>query len=197
MPVLNEELAGQVDEAAASGGQFEALEPGVYTARLGKVEATIASTKSPMWKLEFEDIRDLDGDKQPGRQWTNLVLVDTAMWKVGQFFAAFGVSTKTDTEELVGHRCRLSIDRRVITKGKRTGEQGNEIAGFLPLMTTDDGFDRLAKMQNRLASSVKPGKAAGAKAAVKPAAAKDETAKDAPADALAPAPADDGESLEF
>lgn len=170
MPKLPAPLQDAVDNAPKS--EFEPLEPGVYTARLAEVQAT--QTKSgnnpgtPMWALTFDEVRDLDGGRKPGRLWTNLVLADSTMWKVNQFFAAFGAPSATDTDEMINHRIRLQVEKRVITQGKRTGQEGNEIGGFVALNTTDEGFEALAKLQRSLGNQSATPKKAAAKSAAAP-----------------------------
>lgn len=188
MPKLPAPLADQAREAAASGGSF-LLEPGVYVGRLAKVEATKSkSSNNPMWALEFDDIHDLDGNKKPGKQFTNLTLIDNSMWKVGLFFAAFGVPEDTDADDLVGHRCRLQIGTRVMTAGQRAGQEGNDVNGFIALQDGDDGYAALVKLQARI------GKPAATKAAAPKAAAKavEETTSATAANAEAAAPAAEG-----
>lgn len=194
MPSLPSALASQAKEAAAAGGSFSALEPGVYTGRLAKVDAKNASTGSAMWALEFDTIQKASGEKCPGRQWTNLVLVENAMWKVGQFFAAFGVPESTSTDELINYRVRLQIGKRVIQQGSRAGQEGNDINGFVPLVEDDEGFEAVKKLAAKLSGGSKPAakaapaKAAPAKAAAPAAAAAED---EAPDDAPANAPDDD------
>lgn len=182
MPSLPAPLANKASEANAEGGSFKPLEPGVYTGRLSKVNATKASTGNPMWEIEFDTIQELDGNSKPGRLWTNLVLVDSSMWKVGQFFEAFGVPGTTNTDDLINYRVRLRVAKRIIAQGARTGQEGNDINGFDALLDGDPGFAQLAKLQAKLTSGSKPVKAAPAKAA-KPAAA---TAGSAEAEKAAP-----------
>lgn len=190
MPVLPATMQTQANEAAEQGNQFAALPPGVYTARLAKVNATKAkSSDNPMWELEFDDVRDLEGNKKPGRQWTNLVLIDQVMWKVGQFFAAFGVPSSVNTDELVGFRCRLQIGVRVITQGQRTGQEGNEVNGFIRLAEGDDGYQAVNQLSSKLG-----GGAAAAPAAAKPAAAKPAAAEKAPEEPANPPTTDEWSS---
>lgn len=176
MPRLPAPQAKQAAEAAAQGGSFAAIDAGIYTGRLAKVKASVSKVKpeggggNPMWELEFDEVKDLDGKRQPGRQFTNLVIVDTAMWKVGQFFAAYCVPEETDTDELIGHRIRLVIGKRVIAVGQRAGQEGNDINGFNPLDPDDEGYAASQKLATKLGGGAKATKAAPAKAAAKEAA---------------------------
>lgn len=187
MPSLPAPMQEQADEAASQGGSF-LLEPGVYTARLADVKSTTAAgSGNPMWALEFDTVRKLDGAKCAGRQWTNLVLIDSVMWKVGQFFAAFGVPSSVNTDELINHRIRLQVGKRVIQQGARAGQEGNEVNGFTALAADDDGYAENRKLASRFGGGT-------AAAAAAPATAKKAPAKSAPAKAAdepAAPPADD------
>lgn len=178
MPRLPAPLADQANEAQSDSRDFKPLDAGVYTGRLSKVEAANSRDGKAMWKIEFDQIFDLDNEKQPGRQWSNMTLEESTAWKVAQFFAAFGVGTTTDTDELLNHRIRLEITQRVIPTGARAGALGNNVDRFSPLIEGDAGFDKNQQLASKLArETAKPVKAAPRKAA--PAAAK------VPADAAA------------
>lgn len=127
-------------KAAEQDGTFSALDAGLYTGRLAKVEAKPASTGNPMWVVEFDDIRDLDGRKKPGKQWVNLVHLDNSMWKVKQFFDAFGYETNSDTDEMLGERCRLNLSVGEQLQGKNAGQLRNNIETMLPLLEGDYGY---------------------------------------------------------
>lgn len=169
MPVLPAALSKQADESDSKA--FEAFDPGVYSGRLSKIEAKkAAATSNPMWALEFDQILDMDGDKKPGKLFTNLVLIDSVAWKIGQFFDAFGVPSNTNTDNLVGHRIRLEVGQRVATQGKREGQLVNEVGAFLEPKDGDQGLDALKKLRVQLAGKAAPAtkpatKAAPAKAA--------------------------------
>ena len=127
MPKLATAVAKQA--ASASVG-FAPLEPGIYYARLTGVEAKTASTGNAMWVWAFEISR---GDKTGKKQWVNTVLVENAMWKLGQVFDAFGVPTDTDTDELIGKEVRIEVSQRTIGAGQRAGQIGNNVDNVLPL----------------------------------------------------------------
>lgn len=128
MPRLPNDIAKQASNAAQGG--FTPLDPGKYHARLTGVEAKVASTGNPMWVWAFEVSR---GPRAGAKQWVNTVLVDTAMWKLGQVFDAFGVGTDTDTDELIGHEVILEVSQRTIGAGARSGQVGNNVDNVLPL----------------------------------------------------------------
>lgn len=76
MPKLAKKMQKQVKEAeAASTEGYEPLPAGWYIATLSEVEEKIAeSTGADMWGVVMEDLEDLEGNEQPGKQFTNLVL---------------------------------------------------------------------------------------------------------------------------
>lgn len=129
MPKLPSDAAKKA--ADASGGGFSPLEDGAYRCRLVEVEAkNAASSGNPMWvwKLETAD------EKSEGKfLWVNTVLTDKAMWKVSEMFAAFNADTDTDTDELIGEFCMADVVQRVIEKGARAGQMGNDVARAYPI----------------------------------------------------------------
>lgn len=157
MPKLAAKDRKKVAKAEAVGGGFEPLKPGKYVATLSAVEAKISGAGNPMWVAEFEEIHNLDGDKQPGRQWYNLNLPTTDVmpdgyekgqekWEQYQslcsgrlkaFFEAFGYSVDSDTDEMIGERCVLQIGVRTIQNGARAGESTNSVNGVAPFDSVD------------------------------------------------------------
>lgn len=129
MPKLNNEIAQKVDKAASDSG-FTPMDPGQYRARLSKVEAkNAASSGNPMWTWEYEVVQE----PYVGRkQWNNTVLTDAAMWKLAETFSAFGVSTDTDTDELIGCTVLLNVTQRVIPTGNKAGQTGNNVDQVMP-----------------------------------------------------------------
>lgn len=162
MPKLAAKVRKKVEKASAVSGEFENLKPGKYVASLSAVEAKAANSGAPMWVAEFEEIHNLDGERQPGRQWYNLMLPQDNMpedykpksgkkspqdaWESYQdlcngrlkaFFEAFGYTPDSDTDEMIGERCVLQIGIRTIQNGPRAGEQTNSVNGVAPLSSVD------------------------------------------------------------
>lgn len=125
MPKLNKTQAKKVDEQESTG--FGPLDAGWYTGRLAKVEAKNSSNNNPMWVWEFDELETLDGDSTPGRQWVNTVLLDQSFWVLKMMFDAFGYSTDSDTDEMVGERVKLLVSQRMIEQGNRKGQMGNNV----------------------------------------------------------------------
>ncbi len=132
MPKLNQKQAKAVSDAE---GSFEPIEDGVYHVRLREVEAVTAKSGNPMWRVEFEVVEEPYVNR---RLWTNLVQVDAALFKTNEFFAAFGASPGTDTDELCGQICRAVVSQRTIQEGARKGEVSNQIERLSP---ADDEFE--------------------------------------------------------
>lgn len=157
MPKLAKTMAKQVDKSKEVDGSFEPIPPGKYIAELEEVEATLSSAGNPMWKIKLQNIFDLEGEQQPGRLFTNLNLPTSdempdgyakgpEKWKQYQdlcrgrlknFFGAFGYSVDSDTDEMIGDRCIVTVGVRTIQGGPRMGQLGNEINGFAALDSVD------------------------------------------------------------
>lgn len=141
MPKLSSDTAAKVEEVEST--DFVAIPEGIYTAVLdGEVEAA-EGPKGLYWKWTF---KLTDEDFKGRKMFTNTSLNESAMWKLKEVFSAFGVSADTDTDELIGKSVKLYIVQRIIEKGARVGEMGNEVRQVLPL-------DDSAK-----ADTTKPGK---------------------------------------
>ena len=157
MPKLAAKTRKKVEKAEAVKGGFDALPPGKYVAELSEVEATTSSAGNPMWKVQFNEVHNLDGERMPGRQFYNLMLPQDKMpedytpknskkspeeaWadyqrlcegRLKQFFEAFGFTVDSDTDEMIGERCVLIIGVRTIQSGNRKGEKGNDVNGIEP-----------------------------------------------------------------
>ena len=147
MPKLDAAMSKEVANAEnTGGGEFTLIEPGRYFATLTNVEVR-EGRYGPQWSAEFSDIQDSKANRQPGRQWYNLNLpVDGPMspayqngedkWakfqevnrsKLKQFFEAFGYTTDSDTDEMVGEQAAIDIEIRTIQSGPRTGERVNSV----------------------------------------------------------------------
>lgn len=149
MPKLSAKDRKKVKKATATSGEFEPLAPGKYIAELSGVEAKMSNSGNPMWVAEFTEIHDLDGEKQPGRQWLNLNLPQDTMpddyekgeekWdqyqglcegRLKAFFEAFGYSEDSDTDEMIGERAVLIIGVRTIQNGPKAGQKTNSVNGI-------------------------------------------------------------------
>lgn len=141
MPQLNAAKAAEVDKA--EGGNFEPLPEAVYVLILAQEVTVEDGQKGPYWKWTFKVDGEVEGQEEyKGRQlWTNTSLAENAAWKLKEVFAAFGVPTTTNTDELIGERVKAFVKQRTIQGGSRKGEMGNEIGEFFPMeqLTAEPG----------------------------------------------------------
>lgn len=166
MPKLTAKQAATIaktEPAIGGRGSFEPLAPGKYLGRLAEVEATTSSNGNPMWSIQWDNIRDLEGNELPGRQFFNLNFPTSAKrpegWGEGPehsrkrgtpderwanyqerckqqihgFFLAHGYTVDSDTDEMIGEDCVLDLVIRTQEKGKNAGVARNEVDGFGPV----------------------------------------------------------------
>jgi hypothetical protein len=152
MPKLPPTISKQVDTAETSNTDGYALiEPGRYFATLMDVEVKDGKY-GPQWSAVFSEITQADGGTISGRQWYNLnIPVDGHMpsnylngedkWtkfqevnrsRMKQFFEAFGFTTDSDTDEMIGEIVAIDIEIRTIQNGPRTGERVNSVKAVRP-----------------------------------------------------------------
>lgn len=159
MPKLDKTMMKAVESAETTSGEFALIEPGRYFATLTKVDVRDANYGGTQWSCEFSDITDVNGKRSSGRQWLNLNLpVAGAMpatyqngedkWQKFQavsaarlkgFFEAFGYTTDSDTDEMIGEQAVIEIEIRTIQNGPRRGEQVNGVKNVLPLSKLGGG----------------------------------------------------------
>lgn len=133
MPKLKSDLADKVNNAEDG---FKPVEEGVYTLRLAADVEVAEGAKGPYWKWTFEVPED--AEQYAGRKFfMNTSLSEAAFFKLKETFAAFGVATDTDTEDLVGQKVKALIGIRTIQGGSRKGEMGNDITKLMPLDSED------------------------------------------------------------
>ncbi len=132
MPQLSADVAQKAAEA--EGQDFELLPEDIYEVLL-KQDVTIEEgAKGPYWQWIFAIPEGLE---HANRQfWVNTSLGDNALWKLNEVFAAFGVPTSTNTEDLVGRRVKVVVVQKIATAGKKKGEMVNEVKQVLPLSDT-------------------------------------------------------------
>lgn len=138
MPKLPKKVAERVAEAEASS--FEAFPEGVYIGTLKDVEVR-EGQKGPYWSWKFGDITDTKGKTYPGHLWVNTSLSENADWKMKEMYDAFGYSTDSDTDEMIGEKIKLAVSQRVIERGSRQGEIGNNVDRCMPLEGDESGDD--------------------------------------------------------
>lgn len=127
MPKLNKATAKKVEE---SSGSFELIPEGPRHLRLREVDGSKEGPSGPYWVWEFESVED--DEYKNRRLWLNTSLAEQALFGLQGAFAAFGVSTETDTEDLLGQVVLGIVGQRTIQKGERKGELTNEITKLKP-----------------------------------------------------------------
>lgn len=133
MPKLNKKTAEKVAEAESS--DFEPLPAGAYHCRLVDVDGSREGPSGPYWSWEFDV---LDEEHQNRKLWNNTSLSEAAHWKLAEAFAAFGVGTDTDTDELLGQVCKAIVTVRTIQAGARKGQLANQVD---KLVEADEDFE--------------------------------------------------------
>lgn len=159
----------KVQAAEPVKGSFEAFAPGKYVGELLEVETKVSAAGNAYWNIVFGEIHNLDGEKQPGRQWFRLMLpvdkmpVDYApkkkpnaseaerveSWntyqsitagRIKSFFEAFGYSVDSDTDEMIGDKAILQIGVETVQQGANAGNLRNVVNDVLPLGDIDPDF---------------------------------------------------------
>lgn len=139
MPKLKSTVAKKVNAAEAATGSY-LLPEGRYAARLQEVVQK-EGQKAPYWRWEFSDLHDAEGDKKPGKQWHNTSLSEAALGFLKATFEAFGYTTDSDTDEMVGEWVVLHLTQEQIPTGARAGEMTNRIQSIHPFDEDDFDFD--------------------------------------------------------
>lgn len=138
MAKLNKATAKSIDEAKDG---FEPLPVGTYHVKLLDVDATREGPKGPYWSWAYEVV---EPGFQGRRLWNATSLADGAQFGLKQTFAAFGVPTDTDTDDLCGRVIRAVVQHRVIQGGAREGQIGEQVSRLLPAdpeFVTDSSSD--------------------------------------------------------
>lgn len=127
MAKLNKRLQEQTENAQSM--DFEPLEPGVYHARLLKVDTDGSGPKGPYWTWEFEVVEE----PYRGRKlWNNTSLSEKAAFSMKNTFEAFEVPLDTDTDDMCGSVVRCHVSIRTIQQGARAGELTNQVDRLSP-----------------------------------------------------------------
>ncbi len=160
MPKLNANQVKAVEKVApVTSNSFEPLPEGWYVAALKDVEAKTSAAGNPMWAVEWDKIRDLDGGDQAGRQFFNLNFPSKlkADWKpeiadredrwakyqerckgqIHAFFLAHGFTVDSDTDEMLGEDALIHLVIKTQQQGKNAGRLQNEVDGFKPVNEAD------------------------------------------------------------
>ena len=136
MPQLSKEQAESTKEAESS---FAALPEGLYIGVLSEVTSG-EGPAGEYWSWRFTDLISLDDEDflASGSLWINTSLSDAAAWKLNEVFQAFGADPSVDTDTLLGQKVRLAVSQRVIERGARKGEVGNQVDSVYPIEPEDE-----------------------------------------------------------
>lgn len=144
MPKLAKKIAQKVEET--EGGVYEAFPEGTFIGTLKEV--TVSDEPGPSgahyWRWTFDTITGHSGEDveqgkvYPGNLFVNTSLADNALWKMKEVFEAFGYTPDSDTDEMCGEKVKLVVSQRVIEKGSRKGDIGNNVDRVLSLDSEED-----------------------------------------------------------
>ena len=143
MPKLPQNVANQVDNAEAVGG-FAPLPEGRYAAQLRSVTAKDGK-EYPYWTWEFHRLHNSKGEPVPGRMWNNTSLSPNSAGFLKATFDAFGYTTDSDTDEMVGEWVVLYIIQDVIASGPKAGQTTNSVRQVLAFNPADWPIDTNAE----------------------------------------------------
>lgn len=139
MAVLPKKVAKAAAEVESSS--FDALPPGPYIGQLVDVKTDNEGPSGAYWRWEFDVVAPEEFENR--KLWVNTSLSDKAVWKLKEVFDAFGHTTDSDTDDLIGQRVKLIVSQQPIEKGNRAGQMGNNVDRLLEL-TGDEADGELA-----------------------------------------------------
>lgn len=132
MPKLSKDHAKQVNDAE---GGFPVAEPGLYHLRLEDVDGSRSGNAGPYWSWQFVVVGDADGpcEYDGMKLWNVTSLSEKAAGIMKQTFDAFGVTSDTDTDDLIGQVVSAQVSVRTIQgDSPRAGQKANQIDRLLP-----------------------------------------------------------------
>ena len=139
MPKLTAKVAKSVDSAEAASGSF-LLPEGRYAAQLKSVNQKDGN-EYPYWVWEFENLHDSEGNKKPGRQWNNTSLSPKSLGFLKATFEAFGYTSDSDTDEIVGEWVVLYLVQETVARGPKAGNLRNSVQSLSEFNPNEWDFD--------------------------------------------------------
>lgn len=124
MPKLTKTVAANAAAAAETWNDRKLLEPGIYLAKLTKVEPKEGAAGA-YWAWQYEEV------DSGNFLFDNTSLSEKAIGRLGKVFEAFGVSSDTDTDLILGRVVAVKVVQRTQQAGERKGELRNEIDSIL------------------------------------------------------------------
>lgn len=126
MARLNKANAKAASEKADEWNGSGIVQPGIYLCKLVEVDSTRSGPSGPYWTWTYETVGV--GDEPVGKRfWDNTSLSEKAIGRLGKVFAAFGVGTDTDTDDLIGGLIAIEVKIGTISAGQNAGQQRNEV----------------------------------------------------------------------
>lgn len=135
MPKLTKAQAKAVDAAETNDIDYTVpLPAGRYIGTLDEVEVG-EGPKGPYWtwKIKLDRNEDVALDGQGRVMYVNTSLAEEAAWKMKETFEAFGYSSDSDTEEMIGEKCIVVVRIKMIQGGANAGTPGNQVSKLFPL----------------------------------------------------------------
>ena len=145
MPKLPKKTQDSVEKAEEWGESSYLLDEGRYAAQLQGVESR-EGAKGEYWSWVYTNLHDQEGTPHPGRQWDNTSLSQPGRLK--QVFNAFGYSTDSDTDEMIGEWVTLVVRQEVAQAGKRAGQLVNRVSSIAEFDPAEFDFDYEAASQD-------------------------------------------------
>lgn len=139
MPKLDKKQAKEVEAATAAVGGY-LLPEGRYAAQLNKVSEENGE-QYPYWVWEFHNIHDEEGNRRAGRQWNNTSLSPKSVGFLKAVFEAFGYTSDSDTDEMLGEWVGLYLVQEPISKGPKTGQMRNSVQSLFEFNGDEWPFD--------------------------------------------------------
>lgn len=140
MPKLNKKVAQETAQAEAWGSGPRLLPEGRYAGRLLSVEERDGN-EFPQWSWRFTQLHNEEGESFGGSQFLNTSLSPKARGGLKAAFDAFGYTTDSDTEEMLGEWAVLHITQEVAQQGKRAGQTVNRVQSVAEFVPDDWDFD--------------------------------------------------------
>lgn len=143
MPKLNKKVAQDTAKAEAWGNGPMVLPEGRYAARLQKVTESEKPGPSGFhqWSWWFTQLHNPEGETFGGTQFLNTSLSPKAAGGLKQAFDAFGYTTDSDTDEMVGEWAVLYITQETAQQGKNAGKLVNRVQSIAEFVADEWDFD--------------------------------------------------------
>lgn len=143
MPKLNKKVAQETAQAEAWGNGPRLLPEGRYAGRLMAVTESDKPGPSGFhqWSWRFTQLHTPEGENLGGNQFLNTSLSPKARGGLKQAFDAFGYTTDSDTDEMLGEWAVLYITQEVAQQGAKAGQTVNRVQSIAEFDPDEWDFD--------------------------------------------------------